>query len=391
MNLFTSAEIRKSFFLMLILLSATLFLTGCSKKPQEAVDETGAVEDQLKNQTHHWYYFNRDGFEEVQVPRLAQKPAVKPWTEAARISSAAASETQAFFTANRRGILIVNEEGDISLKTDARFFPEETIGSLFLDEGNPVFHVYRNKIFNTEDSVHDVAMPFLAEYNLTTDIFYPVLYRDDFGLSDTQEVTSITVNSDELYLAIKDSGKKTTFDYYKVVIPSTYTETASSARVRTLDGVLVTQDDFLKASSPAAFSKAPERLKALLASIPASVKYSISLQTTGSESTPVTYLHGFTAETVDEVITDAYAMAGDSWIVALFPDGTVYFQGSLPDQYMVADGKPLCFSMPVLPKGYIWTVFAISGNIMTAGWEEAGIYKTGTAGFITVDLSKVLY
>lgn len=384
------AKTGSSLFIIFCIILMTTVFSSCKKdasETEEAVTET-PVQQEI---THHWYSFNRDGFEEIQLPRLAQKPTVKPWTEAARISSAAANDTQAFFTANRRGILIVDSNGEVTLKTDARFFPDETIGSLFLDEGNPVFHVYRNTVFNTDAGTHAVAMPFIAEYNLTTDIFYPVLYRDDFGMSETQEVTSIAVHADELYLSIKDSGKKTAFDYYKVTIPSTYTETASAAHVRTIDGTPVTQDAFLAATDALSFQVAPERLKTLLAAIPSSVRYSITYQTVGNESTPDTYLHGFTATSIDEIITDAYAMAGGSWIMALFPDGTAYFQGSLPGNLTVADGKPVCFSMPELPKGFIWTEFAISGNILTAGWEESGIYKTGAAGFITVDLSKVLY
>lgn len=370
---------------------AAVFFSSCKAEDTETVEINETPETVTQQDTHHWYYFNRDGFEEIPLPRMAQKPSVKPWTEAARISSAAATDTQAFFTANRRGILIVGADGSITLKTDARFFPDETTGSLFLDEGNPVFHVYRNTVFNTDATEHEVAMPFLAEYNLTTDIFYPVLYRDDFGMSDMQEVSSITVNADELFLSIKDSGKKTSFDYYRVIIPSTYTDTASNAHTRTLDGVPVSQEAFLEASAPLPFGQAPERLKSLLEAIPSQVKFSITCQKSDNESTPRTYLHGFTADTIDEIITDAWAMSGSSWIAALFPDGTVYFQGSLPDMYMIADGKPVCFSMPELPDGFIWTMFAITGNIMTAGWEESGVYKTGTAGFITVDLSKVLY
>lgn len=388
MKLISRNTLSRSIVFMLML--AALLLSGCKKKEAEVLEDNPEISAPRKD-THRWYAFCRDGFEEVQLPRLAQKPTVKPWTEAARISSAAATDTQSFFTANRRGILIVDADGTITLKTDVRFFTEQTIGSLFLDEGNPVFHVYRNSVFNTDSTDHEVAMPFIAEYNLETDIFYPVLYRDDFGMNDTQEVTSITVSNDELYLSIKDMGKKTSFDYYRVIIPSTYTDTASIAHVRTIDGTPVSQDEFLKASNPLSFTLAPSRLKDLLAAIPASVQFSLIYQITGNENTPSTYLHGFTADTADTTITNAYAMASGNWITALFPDGTVYFQGSLPDHNSVADGKPLCFSMPDLPKGFIYTSFAISGNIMTAGWEETGIYKTGAAGFITVDLDKVLY
>ncbi|MBQ0165709.1 MAG: hypothetical protein KBT02_01195 [Treponema sp.] len=366
-------------------------LSSCSKKTEDAVLLENDDLVPAAQGTHHWYSFTRDGFEEIQLPRLAQKPTGKPWTEAARISSSVATESLAFFTANRRGILMVDGNGSLTLKTDVRFFPEQTVGSLFLDEGNPVFHVYRNAVFNTNDDAHEVAMPFIAEYNLDMDIFYPVLYRDDFNMTETQEVSSITVRNEQLYLSIKDMGKKTTFDYYRVVIPSTFTDTASVAHSRTIDSTLIEQSEFQATANPEQFSASPARLKELLTAIPSSVKYSITYQTTGNESTPKTYLHGFTADAVDSIITDAYAMSGSSWIAALFPDGTVYFQGALPDMYMVAKGKPVCFSMPDLPKGYIWTVFAITGNIMTAGWEESGLYKTGAAGFITVDLSKVLY
>lgn len=374
----------------LMLLSSAFILYGCGNSEENV--ESELTEDMtVTSDTHHWYSFTREGFEEIQLPRFAQKPAVKPWTEAARISSAAASSERAFFTANRRGILIVDSNGTLTLKTDIRFFPEETTGSLFLDEGNPVFHVYRNSIFNTGSTAHDVAMPFLAEYNLITDIFYPVLYRDDFGMTDTQEVTSITVQDDKLFLSIKDSGKKTTFDYYRVIIPSTYTETASSAHIRTLDGTQIDQKVFQDESSPLSFQEAPARLKELLKAIPSSVKYSIVYQIQDNRNTSKTYLHGFTADMTDSDVTNAYAMAGSSWTAALFPDGTVYFQGALPDSYLLSDGKPVYFTMPVLPKGFIWTMFAISGDILTAGWEETGVYKTGAAGFITVDLKKVLY
>lgn len=376
---------------LLVLLSALTLFWSCTKKAEVAVEEIPEEQVVQENDTHRWYSFTREGFEEIPLPRLAQKPAVKAWTEAARISSAAATESQAFFTANKRGILIVDKKGNVTLESNALFFPTETIGSLFLDEGNPVFHVYRNTVFNTEDTAHEVASPFLAEYNVTTDIFYPVLYRDDFGMTDTQEVSSITVISDNLYMSIKDMGKKTSFDYYKVVIPSTFTETASAAHVRTLDGSPVTQAEFQEVSNPLSFSIAPERLKNLLSAIPSSVKYSITYQTTGNKSTPVTYLHGFTADTMDSIITEAHAFVSGNLAAALFPDGTVYFQGSLEDQFAVANGKSVCFSMPELPDGFIYTEFAIAGNIMTAGWEETGTFKTGAAGFITVDLSKVLY
>lgn len=377
--------------LLLILFSALTVFSSCSKKAEAAVEEIPEEPAVQQNDTHRWYSFTRDGFEEIPLPRLAQKPAVKAWTEAARISSSAATENHAFFTANRRGILIVDKKGNVTLESNALFFPTETIGSLFLDEGNPVFHVYRNGVFNTEDTAHEVASPFIAEYNMKTDIFYPVLYRDDFGMADTQEVSSVTVIDGTLFVSIKDMGKKTSFDYYRVVIPSTFTETASAAHVRTLDGTPISQEDFQKASNPLSFSIAPERLKGLLSDIPSSVKYSITYQTTGSRSTPVTYLHGFTADTMDSIITEAHAFVSGSWAAALFPDGTMYFQGSLPDRFAVAAGKSICFSMPELPEGFIYTDFAISGDFMTAGWEESGVFKTGAAGFIIVDLSKVLY
>ena len=48
------------------------------------------------------------------------------------------------------------------------------------------------------------------------------------------------------------------------------------------------------------------------------------------------------------------------------------------------------FRLPLLPSGFSYGEEAISGNTLYVAWEESSFFKTGRAGFITVDLKPIL-
>ena len=80
---------------------------------------------------------------------------------------------------------------------------------------------------------------------------------------------------------------------------------------------------------------------------------------------------------------NANASAGKKYIAAIFSDGTSYIKTALDD-------KISAFRLPLLPAGYIYGDFAISGDTLYVAWEQSSFYKTGRAGFLQVNLQTVL-
>ena len=88
---------------------------------------------------------------------------------------------------------------------------------------------------------------------------------------------------------------------------------------------------------------------------------------------------------------EAYGYLGESFVAALFPDGTFYFAGAAEGKHILKNGEPISMRLPKLPKGYKYTSFGISGTKLYCGFEEYNFYKTGISGFLEVNLEETLY
>ena len=392
---------------MLILAAISVFLISSCKKKDTKTDDVFTLTTIRIDapDTHTWYYLTKDGYSEIEHPSKAPRAVSKLWTDAVRLSSAAQKNGNAFFTVNTKGLLIVDGEGKLSLKKDLKLFPEKTAGNLVMAGNNPIFHIYENTVLELEadpESINTQSLadiPFLAMYNTENGTFFPGPDRNSFNFPGTAEVTQVYFDGDELYLSVKNSTeKKNDFTYYKMEMPLQLSDFIVSARNRSTTSFNleeIDEDTFEATLTPQPFENAPERLRKLLAVIPENFPFSVTLSGGAVDNeTPRTWINNDSPEALLETgipTQTANAVLEKDYIMALFPDGTGYFAGSLPEKYILNKGNPFCFILPQLPPGFKYGVFAISGTYMTAAWEENEFYETGRAGFIVIDLGKVLY
>lgn len=381
-------------------------LFSCKKKEAENDDEPAIMTIRIDaSDTHTWYYFVKDGYKEINHPSNAPRAVSKMWTDATRLSSSAQKNGIAFFTVNTKGLLIVDSTGQLTLKTDQKLFPEKTSGNLVMAGDNPIFHLYENTVLELEADPESVNtqrladIPFLAMYNTENGTFFPGPDRNSFNFPATSEVTQVYFDGSDLYLSVKNSTeKKNDFSYYKMKMPLQLSDFILSARNRSTSSFNleeIDEDTFEATLTPQPFENAPERLRNLLDVIPEDFPFSVTLSGTAIDNeTPRTWINNDSPEALLETgipTQTANAVLEKDYIMALFPDGTGYFAGSLPGEHILNKGKPFCFILPQLPSGFKYGVFAISGTFMTVAWEENEFYETGRAGFILIDLGKVLY
>ncbi len=392
-----------------VLLLIYIMLVPFSCKKKEAQTDDGQLSLTTINLdipgTHNWYYLTKEGYTKTEHPSQTPRAISKLWTDALRLSSAAQKDGTAFFVVNTKGLLLVDEKGSLSLKTDLKLFPEKTAGNLVMAGNNPIFHLYENTVLEleadpeSENTQRLADIPFLAMYNTDNGTFFPGPDRNSFRFPESSEVTQVYFDGSELYLSVKNSTeKKNDFTYYKMKMPETLSDFILSARNRSASSFNleeIDEDTFEAKLTPQPFENAPERLKKLLSVIPGSFPFSVTLSGAAVENeTPRTWINNDSPEALIETgipTQTANAVLEKDYVMALFPDGTGYFAGCMPGKHILNGGKPFCFILPQLPSGFKYGVFAISGTTMTAAWEENEFYQTGRAGFIVIDLGKVLY
>ena len=69
----------------------------------------------------------------------------------------------------------------------------------------------------------------------------------------------------------------------------------------------------------------------------------------------------------------------------------MYFSGALYNKHILNNSRTIALRLPKLPENFVYSDFGISGSFLYVAWEEVSFYETGRAGFLSVDLEKVLY
>lgn len=362
-------------FLAAISLNITL---SCSKK--EKPEKIIVTEKQIT--THDWYFLKADGFEKITSPLDAPLVIKKPYTESVRISSfgqlLSVSENdvqtqKSYALVNRSGLIEFDNDKPV-LFSDALLFKNVTAEGLVFMNENPVFSVYKNDIFNESFSnAKKDADSVLIQFDRKSNAFFPIVSRETLSLTKTQEVNDYYWDGKYFYFCIKDSKlDKTEFNYIKW--NSLALKDSSETEFRNL-------------KSYADFKTAPERVKKLLSCLPKSFGFNIEVRTANGPSPR--YFEKKSSEGISSL--DAKLQLSDTFAACLFKDGTIYFAGALANKRILNNSNTIALRLPKLPEGFIYTDFAISKNTLYASWEEASFYETGRAGFLSVDLAKVLY
>lgn len=368
--------------------------SSCSKNEEETSFNTelkltsvlNDIESNNSGAAYKWYYFSPEGVFSTDSPLKVQQTIFKPWTETMRVAGAANINNTGYMLVNRLGLLYLPSSLDKEPRvyTDALYFTGTTVNNLLAVEKHPVFHVYRNSFFNKNASEN--LLPFLIQYRQENEIFFPLLKVTDLGLPKEAETVHLQYDGSSWTGSFKIStDERTIFNYIQFYSYEPLISLTGSSKPGQIQQQKLTQEKFKEVVCNYDYSVAPSRLKKLLAQIPE--EYSLIIDYSSlNPGTPINY----TRETGTEVF-EAKAKDGGSFIASLFADGTIYFSGALPSNPILKNGEPIVFRLPKLPSGFIYTDFVITGSILYAGWEEELFYQTGRAGFIAVDLKKVLY
>jgi hypothetical protein len=369
-------------------------LFSCSKTKQtgsESPDLPPAAAD------HTWYCFNGGLIVKTSAPQDAPALPETPWTEAVRISSASCAAGDgnttpaAYAIVNRLGVLVFT--GDkMQLYADPNLFSDRSADNIIFQNDTPLFSLYKSSFFNatlkrgmSQDKLH----PFLALFDTSTHIVYPVISCENLGLGAESEVNDYIWDGNTFICSIKtETETKTVFRYLSV---QPEVPLLSLTPVSAKKNLLIRQtgkESFRSQKTPKPFEAAPDRLKKMLSVLPVDTAFYITCRTAGGHS-PRQYLKQQPDD--DSIPLNAEVLLADTYVCALFCDGTTYISGALCNRHIIQNGNTRAFRLPKLPAGYKYSVFTISGTTMYAAWEEISFYKTGRSGFISVNLDKILY
>ncbi len=385
-------KIKNALKILTIAAFLPVFLLSCTKTTQQAPEfKLSAMLNEIESGdtvVHKWYYFDKDGIVNIDLPQNVPITIFKPWTETVRVSGGAKIGQNSFLLVNRLGLVQLPNSLDAvpEVVSDALYFTDTTANDLVAVDGHPVFSVYRNSFFNAKASEN--VLPFLIQYRTDSKIFFPLLKVTDLGLSSQAETVHLLYDGNAWTASFKTSmADRTNFDYLQFYSLEPLISLSGKAKSGQIQQQNLTLELFKKIVCQFDYADCPERMSRLLLQIPE--EYGLDLTFTAPNSgSPRSYIRaaGNGAGSFKGKVKD-----DGTYITALFSDGTVYFSGALPNSYILRGGAPVAFRLPKLPEGFIYNDFAVSGNILYASWEEELFYQTGRAGIIALDLKKILY
>ena len=382
--------IKNILFLFICCLSVTSFFS-CRSKKNLPVN----VEENFIKTKHTWYYFSDGNYIKTDKIHNVPNAVQKPWTEAVRISSAVVESEQnegiprGFATVNRAGIIVFQGE-NIHLYTDKEIFNGRTAGNLVFANNTPFFSVYKSTFFNETKSAVQLKHPFLIQFNAAQNMLYPAIEVENLGLESSAEINDFIFDGQYWTCCIKNStDEKIDFSYITFQAKEDINLITPYNAEKMIHISTTDTDSFRNAKKQKDFSNAPERLKNLLATIPESVNFSVSVANASGHS-PRTFIKANKNNSDSDVLT-AKAIISDTWAACLFSDGTLYLQGALYNKNILNGGKTLGIRLPKLPQNFTYGDFVISGTMLYSSWEETSFYKTQRSGFLSVDLNQTLY
>lgn len=377
-----------------------LILISCAQKKspeQISVAAEKVVNLEKKNSTFEWFCLTRNGFEKIERPQKTPAIIKKPWTEALRISYIAQaaedspldvdanSAPKVFALVNHLGVIALGAN-EIKVYKDETIFANRSAEKIVFMNGTPVVSVYKNSFFNEKISASEMFRPFLVQFAQDSGVFFPILTYENLALDERTQVNDFCWNGTQWFCSIKSSDEnETKFEYLKFRPETTLLSISPERNFISIEES--SEDEFRAQRRPQKFSDAPERVKNLLNNLPANFNFYAECKI-ASGPTPHEYLRG---KVSSGAMRKATVQISDTWIAALFEDGTTFLNGALYGKKILNGGKPIALRLPKLPSGYVYSDFGISGTQLFAAWEESEFYKTGRAGFIKVDLEKILY
>ncbi|MBR1536891.1 MAG: hypothetical protein IJ630_08130 [Treponema sp.] len=373
----------------LTIFSLCIVLSGCGKKKTV---ESELLQIEQKSSDHKWFYFSNDSFSETDLPQHSLIHSLKPWTESIRICDGnTSSDGEALFLVNHLGALYFDNTDNPVLISDYQLFSDSTAGNLVFEGKNPYFTLVKNSFFNKTamTSKQNQNQSHIIRLSIDQKLFYPVVTYGDLEIGQNGEVTGTFFDGTDWVSSVKSTkNNKVSFHYIKwksLVDLSTVQPFSKKGDSQNIKVSEISESSYRNLITPEDFSKAPLRLRNLLKSIPKGFGFTLTCRDSGGSSPRY-----FSAQSEDEG-TVANVIIRENWICAVFADGTTYFSGGVDGFPLINNGRTVAFRLPKLPPRYSYQSFAISGKYLIVAWEENDFYKTGRAGFLTVDMEKLFY
>lgn len=408
--------------LFLALTVASAMLISCKKREEPAPPVSNIIQI---TKSFEWYAFTSDNFIPINKIQNAPTAIAKPWTECTRVTSMALSAPadescpKGYALVNRLGVIEFDGRRT-NLYADVAMFRGRTASAITLYNNTPVFSLYRSTFFNADinkrpflSSTHqaDVSIsdggngddPFLVQFDTVGHISFPIVAVHNIDLEELFALNALgagkAVNShaeitDHIYCdgvfkctakLLSEDEERVAFSYFslkpKVDLLTITPQTAQDL----LTVTPIAQSDYREAARYADFNTAPERVRELLKDFPSTTSFSLELHGAGS---PI--LKRYTQGSSSALTSfSATALMSDTFAIALFLDGTIFFKGALWGGHFLNSGRTVAMRLPKLPAGFVYSSLVISGGTLYAGWEENHFYKCAKSGFIAVHLDEL--
>lgn len=382
-------------FAMFLCCVCTAALISCKKESGTPITPTTISDFGVALETtksHVWYAFTSTGFDQVTSPKDVADVFMQPWTEVPRIASAASAPTaqasssfDAYALVNKRGLLCFKGD-DVSFFEDDSLFASDTADALVFSDGKPVFYLYRSTFFNQtleRPSLLHETRPFLAEFDPSSRIFYPLVSYANLGLDQADQVAGYFWDGQTWACAakkpLKSGGFEFTYFYWQPLVALSQIAPAIAVGQEFCRFSALDEAGYKALNSPRFFADAPEQLQSLLATVPEGFSFHVSWRDASGVS-PQSYLR----RGGEDLLLSCHGGVSSRYCTAVFSDGTVYAKRAGTESPVVA------FKLPKLPAGFSYGEQAVAGDTLYVAWEESAFFKTGRAGFIKVRLTDIV-
>jgi hypothetical protein len=258
-----------------------------------------------------------------------------------------------------------------------------------------VFHHFTHEFFSGSAVPRDT---FLVRFDSAAQLFYPALLKQDVGLDAEAEVTSLSYAGESWFMQIREGSGEETETAYRAF--SLYANIANPQRSQPVVRE-VSREAFRNTLQSESYAlSAPPRLKDLLPRIPSDISFFIECLFQSAAS-PKRFSSGAasarsddassTVNTAEQIEVNGHAVLADTYAVAAFEDGTVYFQGALSEYPIYNNNAVTVFKLPALPANFVYGNCIVSGKNLYIAWEEKHFFETARSGFIEIHLDTLLY
>ncbi|MDR2484910.1 MAG: hypothetical protein LBD55_05905 [Treponema sp.] len=316
----------------------------------------------------------------INNPDEASLIPFEPWPLARFITGMVIQEDRLIMGMNREGFLIAMpwKDGGIALYriTDAAYWGNYTIGSLFLFEGNPAALLYRNVFF--VDPLADPPAPrfFTPDKGNIRPVGIGIPAFEAFHPSAGWDIEALRQGQDGYW-------------YYRGTQRPSMESPHNSVYFRTSDlslpGEAVSVSAFRNSALPISPDKAPPLLNRVLdKAFGLSGRNRTPVAAVISPQFPYTRYFAAAAALSSEgerlIELSGYYLntgGGNARALVILPDG----RGMSGETQGDTSGLQ-AFTLPALPEGFVYTRVGSSGNTVIAAWEEQQDLNVGAAGLM---------